>query len=304
MTIMKLNPSDIASKLSPEKKYILAVSGGVDSVVMLDLLARVAPHKMIVAHFDHGIRGDSDEDALFVGKLADTYQLSIAARREELGSGASEELARTRRYTFLREVAREHDAAVVTAHHKNDLVETVAINLLRGTGWRGLAVLDTFDLVRPLLDYTKQEIYDYALTRGLEWCEDSTNLQLKYLRNRLRAKISQASEGLLTDVSSLRQRQVTKKRQITKEVAKIIDGFDGELSRYFFTSIPASSASEIIRELLRLRCGNGLTRLQRDKALLAIKTARPGTQHDIGAGIILKCKTKTFIVESPQVVLP
>ena len=79
-------------------RYIVAVSGGVDSVALLDMLARLSDHELIVAHFDHGIRSDSAEDALFVSGLAEQYGLPFEMRREELGSNASEDLARTRRY--------------------------------------------------------------------------------------------------------------------------------------------------------------------------------------------------------------
>ena len=131
-------------------RYVVAVSGGVDSVVLLHQMVQDGGSELVVAHFDHGIREDSDLDAQFVRELAQSYRLPCEVRREELGSGASEELARNRRYAFLREVAKKHRATIVTAHHMNDIPETIAINLTRGTGWRGLAVLGS-DVHRPLL---------------------------------------------------------------------------------------------------------------------------------------------------------
>jgi tRNA(Ile)-lysidine synthase len=98
-----------------------------------------------------------------------------------------------RRYEFLRRVAERHDATIATAHHEDDVVETIAINLTRGTGWRGLAVLNSPDVVRPLLKVKKSQLYEYALKRGLEWVEDETNLTDAYLRNRLRSRLSELS---------------------------------------------------------------------------------------------------------------
>ena len=89
------------------KTYIVAVSGGVDSVVLLDMLAKKGEHELVVAHFDHGIRPESDADARFVWALAQCYGLPCEVRREELGAGASEELARARRYAFLRDIAAD-----------------------------------------------------------------------------------------------------------------------------------------------------------------------------------------------------
>ena len=87
-------------------KYIVAVSGGVDSVVLLDMLGKIPGHELVVAHFDHGIREDSARDAQFVASLAHERGLIYAGKREELGANASEALARERRYGFLRELAK------------------------------------------------------------------------------------------------------------------------------------------------------------------------------------------------------
>jgi tRNA(Ile)-lysidine synthase len=114
-------------------KYVVAVSGGVDSVVLLDHLAGHPEYELVVAHFDHGIRDDSREDEAFVRSLAEKYNVPFESKREDLGKQASEELARDRRYAFLRSVAGKHNAQIITAHHADDAVETIAINLLRGT---------------------------------------------------------------------------------------------------------------------------------------------------------------------------
>src|SRR5690606_15740277 len=116
-------------------------SGGVDSVVLLDILARSDRYDLTVAHFDHGMRPDSAADARFVEGLAAQYGLDFIGKREELGVQASEDRARSARYDFLFAEAKKRSAVVATAHHLDDVVESIAINIVRGTGWRGVAVL-------------------------------------------------------------------------------------------------------------------------------------------------------------------
>ncbi len=195
-------------------KYLVAVSGGIDSVVLLSMLVQDAKHELIVAHLDHGIRPDSADDTRFVGALAKSYGLPFVTRREELGSGASEDVARSRRYAFLQEEAIKHDATLVTAHHSDDIVETIAINLTRGTGWRGIAVLGNAQVVRPLLHLSKDDIRMYAKAERLEWAEDDTNSSDAYLRNRLRQKIATS----LSDETKKELLEIWKKQIELKEL--------------------------------------------------------------------------------------
>lgn len=276
-------------------RYVVAVSGGVDSVVLLDVLAKQAQTadnlELIVAHFDHGIRSDSAQDAQFVEELSWSYGLAFETEREELGAGASEELARAKRYDFLRCVAKKHSALVITAHHSDDSIETIAINLRRGTGWRGLAVMDS-DVVRPLLDVSKQEILDYATTHGLKWREDSTNASDDYLRNRIRRKTVALSIDHKRQLLALRAHQVFLKRQIDDEVSKLVWG-DETFSRYFFTLLDQATAIECLRRSVHAR----LTRPQLVRALLAIKTARPGAVYQAGGSVTFRFTSRNFKVE-------
>lgn len=268
--------------------YIIAVSGGVDSVALLDMMARLKDHNLVVAHFDHGIRGDSSKDTEFVAALARRHGLSFETKREELGPGASEERARDRRYAFLKSVAEKHGGQIVTAHHADDLIETIAINVQRGTGWRGLAVLDS-DIVRPLLDMSKQELFDYARKRKLQWRDDSTNASDAYLRNRIRKTIPQLSETQRRELLALRAHQKHTKKEIDDEVKRLVGG-GPEYSRYFFTHIPHKAAMECLRHIVNAQ----LTRPQLERALLAIKTAAPGTIHQAGSGVSLSFTTRNF----------
>ena len=137
--------------------YVVAVSGGVDSMVLLDLLRRQKDLKLVVAHLDHGIRSDSDLDRQLVQQVASKHGLAFVYNTAQLGPGASEALARKARYNFLRRVQLATNAtAIVTAHHQDDLIETAILNLLRGTGRKGLSSLgDDKHLRRPLLHVSK-----------------------------------------------------------------------------------------------------------------------------------------------------
>lgn len=272
-------------------RYVVAVSGGVDSVVLLDILQQRPELKLIVAHFDHGIREDSAEDATFVAGLAKKFQLPFESVREDLGVNSSEELARNRRYRFLRSVAKKYDATLVTAHHADDVIETITINCIRGTGWRGLAVLDS-DVVRPLTDMTKQEILDYAAVHGIMWHEDSTNASDAYLRNRVRHQTRSLDGDVKRQLLALWTQQKYLKKEITKEVSTVV-GSGPEFSRYLFSHMDNLSAQESLRSVTEAR----LTRPQMIRALLAIKTTKANKTYQAGTGVQLRFTSRNFMVE-------
>ena len=279
-------------KVSP-KKYLIAVSGGVDSVVLLEMLAK--KHKnILVAHFDHGIREDSKEDAIFVRQLAVKYGVKFFTKREELGANASEEKARRARYKFLRELSEKQNATIVTAHHLDDVVETIIINMVRGTGWRGLAVLNAEDIYRPLINFEKQEIINYAKQNNLKWREDSTNSLNVYMRNIVRHKIDLSNEQK-NELQILHQEQIRLAKEIKSEVTSLLKSIknDNKISRYFINSIDQASAYEIIRELTK----GELTPNQIDSVINAIKTQRNGTIFEASKNIKIHFTTRFFTLE-------
>lgn len=281
-------------------QYIVAVSGGVDSVVLLDMLvSNIIPisqflfhdSQLIVAHFDHGIRDESHLDAEFVANLAKKYGLPFEIKREELGPNTSEEKARDQRYAFLRSVAGKYGAKLVTAHHADDVIESIAINLSRGTGWRGLAVLDS-DVIRPLTGMNKTEIISYAKKHKLKWREDSTNSTDYYLRNRIRRKITNLDEDTKRQLLALWSTQKATKALIEEEAAKLI-GEGSTYDRYFFSHLDDRIGSELLRYITKWR----LTRPQRIKALYAIKTFLPGKTYHAGWGVEISFTSRNFTVK-------
>jgi tRNA(Ile)-lysidine synthetase-like protein len=279
--------------MDADMKYVVAVSGGVDSVVLLDMLAKQGEHELVVAHFDHGIRPGSADDAAFVAALSRVYGLTFETRRVELGPTASEEQARVARYVFLNEVATKHGGVIATAHHMDDIVETIAINLVRGTGWRGLAVLNDPNIRRPLLGLRKSELYEYALKNGLEWVEDETNGSDAYLRNRLRAKMNQLPSSTYGQLVDLWRRQRILASDIDREAERLATG-----SRYFMTMVDEPCAQEVLRRMLA-DLSLSLTRPQRSRVLHAIRTARPGSTLQAGSGVSVTFTTRDFIVKHP-----
>ena len=275
----------------PKGRYVVAVSGGVDSVVLLDLLAKLPDLELTVAHFDHGIRDDSHLDEKLVYDLAKKYGLQFESKREDLGKNASEELARDRRYTFLRSVMQKYDAKLITAHHSDDVIESIVINLSRGTGWRGLAVLDS-DVIRPMTKFSKSEILEYAKNNNLIWHEDSTNASDDYLRNRFRRKLDGFDNDKKRQLLALWSQQKQLKKQIDNEVSNIISDTT-EYSRYFFINIEQSVAIEILRAMTKKL----LTRPQIENLLIAIKTLPSGKKYTAGCGIEINFTTRFFTIK-------
>jgi len=186
-------------------KVLAAVSGGADSVALLHLLTRTADELglyVYAAHVHHGLRGaEADEDAAFTDRLCRDLQVPLQIAKvnvnEERRRGESvEEAARRVRYRELAECARKVNAAVVvTGHTADDLVETVLFHLARGSGPLGLAgIRPTVRIagcrvVRPMLDCWHEELCDYLRAEGLSWREDSSNRDLRFMRNRIRREL-------------------------------------------------------------------------------------------------------------------
>jgi len=188
-----------ANSLCEEGDLILvAVSGGIDSVVMLDLLIN-AGFETGIAHCNFHLRGkESEEEADFVESLAADYSVKFHRIDFETGKHAKDEgisiqmAARNLRYTWFEEIraANKYDF-IATAHNQDDILETFFINLSRGTGIRGLAGIPSKSgkLIRPLLFASRENIIDYANLKGLIHREDSSNTSDKYLRNKIRHQL-------------------------------------------------------------------------------------------------------------------
>lgn len=176
-------------------KVVVAVSGGLDSV-LLACLCKEASIDFAIAHCNFKLRGlESDEDAQFVKKIAKQlkapfYSKSFDTATQVANSTNSLQMvARQLRYNWFNELCLEYDFKwVLTAHHLDDSIETFFINLIRGTGLEGLTGVPEINenIVRPLLPFTREELKQYALDENISWREDSSNQETKYLRNKIR----------------------------------------------------------------------------------------------------------------------
>ena len=176
----------------------MAVSGGIDSVVLLHSFLRLSREfdlKLHVAHLDHGLRKSSKRDARFVEELSSRFGVQCTVKRVEVvrKKGESlEEAARRTRYDFLRTLKTTLGFDfIATAHHKSDLSETVLYRIVRGTGVRGLVGMKPKNgcLIRPFLIFTREEIERYASENALPYVIDETNFDIRYARNFTRHKV-------------------------------------------------------------------------------------------------------------------
>lgn len=180
------------------KKILLAISGGIDSVVLTHLLHSHGT-ELLLAHCNFQLRGEeSNGDEAFVRDFAKTLGIPLEVKRFDTHQYAiahqlnTQLAARELRYEWFYELLETHHCdALATAHHANDNLETFLINLSRGSGLDGLLGIpqQTDKIVRPLLQWSRQQIYDYAEAHRLQWREDSSNSSNKYVRNVIRHEI-------------------------------------------------------------------------------------------------------------------
>lgn len=180
------------------QQVLLAISGGIDSVVLSHLM-HAAGFPFAVAHCNFHLRpGDCDRDEAFVRQLASSYGVPCHVVQFDTGDYARkyhlciEDAARRQRYDFFEQLRVGHGyAAILTAHHRDDSVETFFLNLMRGTGLSGLhGILPVHGhVVRPLLPFSREEIERYADEHGLQHVEDVTNASLEYRRNQVRHRL-------------------------------------------------------------------------------------------------------------------
>lgn len=272
--------------------YVVAVSGGVDSMVLLDLLRQRPGMKLIVAHYDHGIRRDSADDRKLVQQIAKKHGLTFVHAAGKLGPEASEATARKARYEFLNSVRKAANArAIITAHHQDDMIETAIFNLLRGSGRKGLAALkSTEGIVRPLLGYEKERIKEYAIAHGLHWHEDPTNIDTKYVRNYIRHNIlTKFSAGQRAELLILLERIAELNKELDEHLTGLlhIQPATNELDKKWFIELPHKVAAEVIHTWLRRHNAKKITKKTIEKLIVAMKTAKKDTILDVDSKLKL-----------------
>lgn len=271
---------------------MVAVSGGIDSVSLLHMLQNLSDADLVVAHFDHGIRPDSVADREFVESLAAQYGISFIYEEGRLGPRASEAVARAARYGFLNRVKSEYGAhAIITAHHQDDVLETAIINVLRGTGRKGLGALaDKPELRRPLLDISKQDILKYAGENDLSWREDSTNTDERYLRNYVRHRIM---PRLDTQTREMLLDLITKSQAGNHEIDTLLVKYlpangGGKLRREVLVALPHDIARELMAAWLRENDLRDFDSKTLERLVIGAKTARSGSRFDVAHTVSMR----------------
>lgn len=290
--------------LRPEGKVIVALSGGADSVALLDSLLQLG-YDCVAAHCNFHLRGEESNrdmhhaEAITERLGVDLYvkDFDVAGRRKL--SGESLEMAcRTLRYEWFFELLdRDSAQAIAVGHHREDQVETFFLNLLRGSGLTGLAGMRhrSEHVVRPLLDVSRAEIESYLVARGLEWVTDSTNAADDFARNRLRNRLlpmmeqlfEGAGDAVLRSMAILRENHDFFARALADAAAPYV-GADGSVNLAAM-SAGCPQAGLVLFEHLK---GEGFSRTQTDDMLRAAArsggsfTARATHTRDVDHGIL------------------
>jgi tRNA(Ile)-lysidine synthase len=288
----------LASISLPHGRSLVAVSGGPDSVALLDLLHRTSDlHSLplVVAHLDHGIHPDSAAVAERVRRLAARLNLPFEGGRLDLGSRAGETRARAARYVWLESLRQRCGAvAVFTAHHADDQIETVLMRMLAGSGPLGLAGMAAVSgtLVRPLLGFRRVELTRYLRLRGLDaWC-DPANRDPRHLRSWIRVELLPSIRARLPRVDAALLRGADQAARHRAAWDSLIDVLpleprreDGGIS---VAGAPVNGydsplAQNVIRALaLRVGCRIGADRAERVRRL--VSQGISGSELPLGGG--------------------
>ena len=277
-----------------DQHVLVAVSGGIDSVVLLHMIAHVAPENNItvsVAHANHGLRGiESDDDEHFVVSLAEALgfsctcdQLDVKGHASESGLGI-EGAARELRYSFLGKVAHALGAKVVlTAHNMDDNAETMLMNLARGSGTQGLGGIppertleNGVRLIRPLLSVPRSHIKNVAEVRGFTWREDSSNVDQYFQRNRVRTEIIPAMRSVFGPTVTeriLRSSELVRDandilKTVVEELLPTVVQYEADGACSFLIEAMSGLPRGLVRELFRAVMSNSHTDVIRLTSLL------------------------------------
>lgn len=295
----------------PGDTLIIGLSGGADSTALLDLLAALPafPLRLVAAHLNHCLRGAvSDADEQFCRELAAGYKIPFESRRVDIKAAAAvdslnlEDAGRRARISFFDELfTRWQAAAVVLAHHADDQAETVLMRLLRGSGMTGLAGMPWRNgrgYIRPLLDITRGEIEAYLAERRLNWREDTSNLDITFLRNRIRHELLPLLErynpavrkalataaGLLSEEDALLDALT---RQVACQVCRF-SGIDATCDITLLKSHPIALQRRLIRLMLSRLAGSleHITHRHLENILQMTAAARPNLRTSLPQGLI------------------
>lgn len=307
------------SLLKPGDRVVVAVSGGPDSVCLLSVLQELAL-SLHVAHLDHLFRGkESADEALFVADLA--KKLNIPATVEQFDvpaycreRGLSPQAgARAVRYGFLRRIADETGSSrIATGHTADDQAETFLMRLLRGAGVSGLSAIPPLreNIIRPLLDVTREEVLDYLAANGLLFKTDPSNNRPLYTRNRIRLEVlpvlkrfnPRIVETLAAEAALLRDENEALDSHLSACASRIMSRDDERVTvkREEFNTLPPAFRRRLLRKFVDLAgaASSGLSAVQIDEALLFMAAAQTGRTMNLTQGLVIAREYDRLVVSA------
>ena len=269
---------------------VAGVSGGADSVCLFLLLEEYCKQKnakLVTVHLNHKIREEAWKDAEYVKELCEEFGVPLHLFEEDVEAYAkqngigTEEAGRTARYRFFEQVLTEYGGhgKIAVAHHKGDLAETVLFHLFRGSGISGLTGMMPVrgNIIRPLLNVTREEIEQFLLEKGRNWCIDSTNQENTYTRNKLRNVVLPYAEKEICPQASVHVANAAKELtqikelldEMTAEALKETVVFESDDEAVVLTK-PFLQKHEVIRKQIILRVLEYLTPARRDIGLVHV----------------------------------
>ncbi len=283
--------------IDPPRSLVAMLSGGRDSVCMLDLAVRARGATAVVAlHVDYGLRPESHEDADFCASLCERLGVELATERpvRPETSGNLQAWARDARYAVAARMAEARDATIVTGHTADDQVETILYRLASSPSRRALLGMKERDgrLARPLLGTTRAEVTTYDEDRGLPWREDSTNAEEGYARNRVR-------HGLLPELAAIHPaavRNVLRTAALLRDEAEVLDRLvateldgsgeaaRGRIAHARFAALPPALRRLVLQRLADAAAGRPVAGAARFADQVA-GLSRGGSRLDLGDGV-------------------
>lgn len=244
------------NSLEKSKPVVLALSGGVDSMVLFDMLLKCG-YSVIIAHVNHHKRIESDYEEQEIRELAKNNNCPIEVLHYYHEKDNFQAEAHNKRYDFFIEVLHKYNASsIITAHHYKDNLETIIMNIIRGSnlyGYGGISDFLTYDdicIIRPLINVSKNDLYDYATCNNIKYFEDSSNCSDEYLRNRIRHHVipllEKENPNLLTSISNYSNQLHEAFQYIRSNSVKYLTEHDNKIDLNSFNKLALIIKKDII----------------------------------------------------------
>lgn len=313
-------------------KLVVAVSGGPDSMCLINSLLNIKEYilykysikyTMCIAHFNHKIRKESKQEKEYVKEYAKINNLEFCYKEENIIEMAKEtkttieECARNQRYIFLNDILEKTNSnKIVVAHNQNDNVETILLNIIRGSGIQGLVGM-TYrfkNIIRPMLDITKEEVLKYCEEKNINPCIDKTNFSEEYKRNKVRLKLipylkeeyNQNIEQTITRMSKIIEQEEDFMKKYTDEVLekfikKVYNTKSQNKIEIDYTNLfnyHEAIVKRVVRELINRLIGNvdGIEQIHVFDIIKLLKKNTKGKKYIIGNKFTIEITSKNNAV--------